>query len=73
MHNLNHGKSSPKNVGKLIKKTEQSKQSANGRKFAQSGHPGPDWHPRLFSGLTAQMWTNPEVFLSTTDSQSSER
>jgi hypothetical protein len=32
---------SPQNVGNFLNfhKTEQSKQSANGRKLAQSGHP----------------------------------
>jgi hypothetical protein len=41
IHNLHRGKSCPK-CGMILefsKKPAQSKQSPNGRKFAQSGHP----------------------------------
>jgi hypothetical protein len=38
MHNLNHGIKCGPNVG-FLKKSAQSKQSYNGRQFAQSGHP----------------------------------
>jgi hypothetical protein len=42
MHNLDRGKSSQKYMGYFcnLKKSAQSKQTPNMRKFAQSGKPG---------------------------------
>jgi hypothetical protein len=50
MRNIHFGKLWPKNVAKLydFQETAQSKQSPNGRKFAQSGHTVRDGQREVF-------------------------